>query len=108
MNNLYLILHKVRGEPAFDIAEPVTIGDEEGWIIPTSGHRAYPSRVYNIPLLDQDMLHNLSIDLRMPPDLSDYPDHYASESTPHITLTTASALLAKLGLGSRPIKRRKI
>lgn len=59
--NLYLILHKVRGEPAFDIAQRICSGpapcqpncghwngevckaDEENlWIIPTSGHRAYP------------------------------------------------------------------
>ena len=33
----HLILHKVRGEPAFDVAESLQIGDEEGWIIPTSG-----------------------------------------------------------------------
>lgn len=37
----YLILHKVRGEPAFDIAERL---DDETWIIPTIGHRAYPWR----------------------------------------------------------------
>lgn len=30
MGNLYLILHKVRGFPAFDIATPLPIGDEEG------------------------------------------------------------------------------
>lgn len=42
MNELYLIAHKVRGEPAFDIAQRLLIGDEKGWIIPTSGHRAYP------------------------------------------------------------------
>lgn len=39
----YLILHKVRGEMAFDIAEKLVLGGvEQGWIIPTSGHRAYP------------------------------------------------------------------
>lgn len=38
----FLILHKVRGEPAFDIAHKLMIRDEEGWIISTSGHRAYP------------------------------------------------------------------
>lgn len=43
MNEPYLILHKVRGEPAFDIAERVgEDSDGEIWIIPTSGHRAYP------------------------------------------------------------------
>jgi hypothetical protein len=42
MNELYLILHKVRGEVAFDVAQRVMIGDEEVWFIPTSGHRAWP------------------------------------------------------------------
>ena len=42
MPELYLIAHKVRGEAAFDVAHKLQIGSEEGWIIPTSGHRAYP------------------------------------------------------------------
>lgn len=59
MTELFLIAHKVSGEAAFDVASkmecPVcrdgTLNergcvecDEEGfwWIIPTSGHRAYP------------------------------------------------------------------
>ena len=66
----YLILHKVRGEPAFDIAdrikcpicEPIKQGLDvstslecnacEGsgywWIIPTSGHRAYPHEYWDL------------------------------------------------------------
>lgn len=45
--NLYLILHKVRGEPAFDIALCADdMGTESSpgpwWIVCTSGHRAYP------------------------------------------------------------------
>ena len=39
---LYLIAHKVRGEPAFDIAIQMMMADGPWWIIPTSGHRAYP------------------------------------------------------------------
>lgn len=39
---LFLIAHKVRGERAFDIAEPMDMPDGPWWIIPTSGHRAYP------------------------------------------------------------------
>lgn len=42
MTDRFLIAHKVRGEPAFDIAERCDIAGEEAWIIPTSGHRAYP------------------------------------------------------------------
>lgn len=50
MSEPYLILHKVRGGPAFDVAErlelpagPDSLVGEDIWIIPTSGHRAYPS-----------------------------------------------------------------
>jgi hypothetical protein len=32
----------VRGQPAFDIAEQAKIGEADGWIVSTSGHRAYP------------------------------------------------------------------
>lgn len=42
MTNLFFIAHKVRGEPAFDVAEQMQVGEETWWIIPTSGHRAYP------------------------------------------------------------------
>lgn len=54
--DLYLIAHKVRGEPAFDVAIHMCCPTCEGtsdhcsqcdgaghwWIIPTSGHRAFP------------------------------------------------------------------
>jgi hypothetical protein len=43
MDSLYLIAHKVRGQLAFDVAVRVALsGGEEIWMIPTSGHRAYP------------------------------------------------------------------
>jgi hypothetical protein len=43
MDALYLIVHKVRGQPALDIAQRFALsGGEEIWLIPTSGHRAYP------------------------------------------------------------------
>ena len=54
MDGLYLILHKVRGELAFDVARRVVIGDEEVWFIPTSGHRAYP---YGHKALPQSFEH---------------------------------------------------
>lgn len=66
----YLILHKVRGEPAFDVADKLQIGDEEGWIIPTSGHRAYPWQSWP--------MHDTILQVVEPkydiPD--DWPDHY--------------------------------
>ena len=74
MTDLYLILHKVRGEPAFDIAQKIMIGKEEGWIIPTSGHRAYPYQHW--PL-------NKQWHMGIP---KDWPDHYDAkrDTTPAI------------------------
>jgi len=87
MSELYLILHKVRGEPAFDIAQKIMIGDEEGWIIPTSGHRAYPIQW---SLLNSPMVENH-------PAWDDLPDHYTvdRQKVHH----TAGRLLKLLGLG---------
>jgi hypothetical protein len=62
----YLIAHKVRGERAFDVAIRLDIGSEIGWIIPTSGHRAYP---YWWTELDPRWLTEAQ-----PP--KDCPDHY--------------------------------
>jgi hypothetical protein len=62
-SQLYLIAHKVRGEPAFDVACKMEMPDGDWWIIPTSGHRAYP--FWHQELLD--------IWPEMPADL---PDHY--------------------------------
>lgn len=114
MTNLYLILHKVRGEPAFDIAIPTTIADEAAWIIPTSGHRAYPVDYWAldelcIMTMDKYSERYHSINEVAASIPSDWPDHYACETSVHYNLSqTASSLLAKLGLGSKPIKRRRI
>jgi len=52
MTGPFLVLHKVRGEPEFDIAIPLQIGDEDGWIIPTSGHRCYPAKAWRLSELN--------------------------------------------------------
>jgi hypothetical protein len=90
MSELYLIAHKVRGEPAFDIAARMECpichrfewieGNENGcpecdglgfwWIIPTSGHRAYPYEWQ--PMTDW-------VCTEMPNDL---PDHYQTRVEP--------------------------
>jgi hypothetical protein len=72
MSEPYLILHKVRGEPAFDIAEKIMIGDEEGWVIPTSGHRAYPWAA----MLLQHVMDVGWIQVPREPIPDDWPDHY--------------------------------
>ena len=79
---LYLIAHKCRGEPAFDIAHRLQIGDELGWIVSTSGHRAYPYAYWKLedlfdgsdyphqrPLEVGDTLFNDGV-------TDDLPDHY--------------------------------
>lgn len=108
----YLICHKVRGEPAFDIAIKLQIGEEEGWIIPTSGHRAYP--YFEVRL--EDACENLSSlsatatgGLSPPPMPPNHPDHYAPEPAPKgLGQVAASTLLAALGLGKKAtaVKRR--
>lgn len=75
----YLIRHKVRGAACFDIAIKVMIGKEEGWVIPTSGHRAYPywwRRLNQLCLVsnaDQTDITQLAARVPLP---EDWPDHY--------------------------------
>ena len=71
---LYLIAHKVRGQQALDIAIQMTMGDELWWIIPTSGHRAYPYWHYRLGDL---FAHQL-----VGPPPADWPDHYPTAVLP--------------------------
>lgn len=88
MSELYLIAHKVRGEPAFDVAQRIQIGEELAWIIPTSGWRAYPYWHVNLDYL----MDSGSWPGSMPEGLR---DHFASEHSGG-KITTLS--LADLGL----------
>jgi hypothetical protein len=68
----HLIAHKVRGEPAFDIAHQITAASgEEMWICSTSGHRAYP--YWNAPITDL-----LADDVPEMPETA--VEHYAAKS----------------------------
>lgn len=111
--SLFLIAHKVRGEAAFDIAQrcdDMGTPDDPGpwWIIPTSGHRAYP--YWHEPLqtiegdLGQDYLESI---LSMIP--ADLPDHYpaprAHEPAPKIN---PRRLLETLGLAKPLIINRRL
>ncbi|SRR6266566_1338231 len=105
-NEPYLIIHKVRGEAAFDVAIkmacPECLGDtfaplKDGkygggcaecdglgywWIIPTSGHRAYP--YWNEKTLHSILGEEMSwITGSMPPTL---PDHYRHGPAPKIDI----------------------
>ena len=114
---LYLILHKVRGEPAFDIATQIEEGTASDpgpwWIIPTSGHRAYPYRHWSM----SDLYSGSEMDLSKlqyvfnnvdPPE--GWPDHYSVNAPRDPAPLTArvTGLLSALGLGPRPIKRRPV
>jgi hypothetical protein len=100
MTDLFLIAHKVRGEAAFDVAQHMTCpkcnatddhctacdGVGHWWIIPTSGHRAYPYWDLLLNDLIDPVYHALC---EMPPDLR---DHYTTTSEAAFNLTKALGL----------------
>ncbi len=115
MSDLYLIAHKVRGEPAFDVATRVEcaecggegLSEGEGeptgragdctecdhlgywWIIPTSGWRAYP---YDSIVLSNATAMWLNEIGDMPPSL---PDHYRPKAEPKRTIDITALVKAK-------------
>ncbi len=117
MSDIYLILHKVRGEPAFDIAEPLRCPKCQGdpqvysrcdcdagrwWIISTSGHRAFPYRKWDLEDLydgsDMDMPKPLHVFDRVDPPEA-LPDHYpVNQPSAPATAQSGADLLEKLGL----------
>ena len=112
MTEPYLIAHLVRGSPAFDIAEQIQIGDEVGWIIPTSGHRAYPYWSTRLDVLVEDPSEGIMYTpvteykaTRIPPD--PWPDHYSTSAAPKGTGLITN-LAERLGFVPKPptISRR--
>ncbi len=138
MTDLYLIAHKVRGEPTFDIAERMVCSECQGdgnlsdgvigisgddgmipcaecdatgfwWIIPTSGHRAYPYWHLPMPVTYHDGRYLLAMGQtiydgipEMPPSL---PDHYPTRQAPKDNPSSGKSLLAALGLLPKVIRR---
>lgn len=111
----YLIAHRVRGQPAFDIAERCEFEDgSEYWIVSTSGHRAYPywsievddliGDVDQMPYGGASFMHISAMVPDMPPSLQ---DHYPANKSPADPLAGLT-LLQKLGLvkPASAIKRR--
>lgn len=110
---LYLVAHKVRGAPAFDVAIKMTCphcndanscGDYQGmacvecegegfwWIIPTSGHRAYPYWHQEISGLQCHHYDSVATVLdNMPESL---PDHYPRNPSPSRSRIDVTGLLA--------------
>lgn len=128
MTEPFLIAHKVRGEPAFDIAHRMTCPEcetkwREGldgtlqcvecdqlgywWIVSTSGHRAYPFFAEELRLLiDWEMAR---IHGRVVGDMpSDLPDHYPTRTAPTLSLAEALGFTGKPKPKdtSRPFPRR--
>lgn len=127
----YLVAHKVRGEPAFDIAiklpcavcrlmKPLTANAENGagadfecdecddtgvwWIIPTSGHRATPWWTESLSAFARQDMDGSCNKLDFIPEMPEgWPDHYPCNPTPQ-----APSLFSRIsGLIKRePIKRR--
>lgn len=123
MSELFLIAHKVRGEPAFDIAErmecPICAGEGSSlnscdlevtchecdslgywWIIPTSGHRAYPYWYLEFYELIGEHQYKgygcefYSVESMCPDDMpSNLPDHYPLRHTPSAPRVDILALL---------------
>ena len=98
-DRLYLILHKVRGEPAFDVAlrsaEMLAVTGDE-WIIPTTGHTAHPFLSWQLDSLRPDMsgdgcyLTTLIQKGIKDPDWPSLPDHYRVSAEPRQVLTLSS------------------
>ena len=112
-SNLYLILHKVRGEPALDVATCIgTDSDGDIWIIPTSGHRAYP--VSSMDVQDLNKLPEWEGVIEMwlssattAPEWDTLPDHYPLPSAKDKATRAVPNLLEKLGL-KRPKPNIKV
>ena len=115
MTDLYLIAHKVRGQPAFDIAERCDDMDSEGdpgpwWIIPTSGHRAHPYWSQHLDQLGavKDDVPDLPLDMVVPPMPSPWPDHYPTAAEPRNAPSAGHGLLARLGLLRKTTIKRRV
>lgn len=116
MTELYLIAHKVRGEPAFDIAQRMCEGDdpcqpncglypeckgEDIWIIPTSGHRAYPW--WYQELTQGFSIEDILTEIPMPEGLR---DHYTTKAEETKNLIDLLGLIHKPLAPLPPLKRR--
>jgi len=73
MEELHLVLHKVKGRPAIDVAQRCLLScGRELWWVPTSGHRVYP---YKCVRLDESLA--VSAELLEGEEWQRLPDHYA-------------------------------
>jgi len=91
--DLYLIAHKVRGREALDVAIRMPMPDGVWWIIPTSGHRAYPYWNCTLDVIDgclrMEDEEGLANDWNIPPMPPDLPDHYPAPPAAASRLTVS-------------------
>lgn len=120
MDNLYLIAHKVRGQPAFDIAEcceDMGTATDPGpwWIASTWGFRAYPywhCKINDLHLLDSGGAYGIiswNVVPPMPDDARDvFEIEYDNRRVSRHDLEEGKSLLLQLGLfkPKAPIARR--
>lgn len=126
MTESFLIAHRVRGEPAFDIAHqmecPHCMGkdldiyaciecDQLGywWIVSTSGHRAYPWYAVELKYLHLTTSNVAVTDVKVQDlDITSYPDHYPTRAAPTLSLAEALGFTNKPKPKdtSRPFPRR--
>ena|SRR5579872_4663162 len=107
----YLIAHLVRGEPAFDIAIKMDVptDDEPWWIIPTSGHRAYPWWSMELKRLGREgwgVYYEDDLWKAVPPCPEGTPDHYTATPAPR-GQGLIRDLASILNLIPRPTIRRR-
>jgi hypothetical protein len=103
MEERYLIAHVVRGEVAYDVAQRLLLSNGRAlWLIPTSGHRAYPLRWMR---LDESLAVECSAE-----ELASVPDHYPPKQSllarvwarvrrPKLSVADALAQLLERSLG---------
>src|SRR5215469_17778733 len=108
MSESYLILHKVSGQPAFDIAHKLETTEQSGeemWIVSTSGHRAYPMAFWELDSLRTPAGLTLKDEAMIPPGFKDWPDHYnlnKSAIEPSVNLDFGEMMKALIPQGSFP------
>jgi len=110
----YLIAHKVRGKPAFDIAIQMQVAPDEDpwWIIPTSGHRAYPYWYIELDLLSTSAAGFTAEIYEMVPKMPEgHPDHYSANDggfDEPVRVDTLRSLLLPKPAAPTPIPRRPL